>query len=149
MTLPLPQILFASAGTIGAHVAPHLAAQPYALGHASVIALLNILIAQESERAADTLARENDALRALFADAATGPLDAVLQAACAKAAAGKTTRLYVSLLQAENNALRATLIALHEAVDGQSASWARALDTRILCLLKAGADARALVLPAV
>lgn len=145
----LPQIMFAAAGTLGAQVSPHLAGLPYAMGHANVISLLLILAAQEGDRAADTLARDNEAMRALFRDAATCPLDPDLKARLSAAGAGQTARLFVSALQAEHDALAAPLIALHEAVEANPDAWAAALEARILALLTAQADARALVLPAV
>jgi hypothetical protein len=141
--------MFAAAGTLGAHVSPHLAALPYAAGHANVVALLLILAAQESDRAADTLVRDIEALRALFRDAAMSPLDEDLRARLSNAGAGQITRYFVSTLQAEHDALSALLIALHEAVEARAEPWAAALEARILALLAGQADARALVLPSV
>jgi hypothetical protein len=143
----LGDLLLTSAQTLGTDVAPLLADKPYAMGHVGTIGLLLVFLAQEAERAADTLYTDNRELRALFADAAGAPLGADLSSALRHAAAAAETSLHVRVLEAENAALKSLLIALHHVVDESPMPWARDLQRAIWAHLKASADRRALVLP--
>ena len=62
----IDQLLMALATTLAARILPQLETQSYATGDARIAALLSVLLAQEADRAADTLARENREMRMLF-----------------------------------------------------------------------------------
>jgi hypothetical protein len=76
-------------------------------------AALSMMCAQEFDRAADRLARENTALLRLFADAVPQVADAALRADLERAAAQAGDSLLVSALHARNSVLRDLLIRLH------------------------------------
>jgi hypothetical protein len=137
----IAQIALGAANTLAAGVAPHLAS-PYAVGHAGTVAMLLIFMAQEAERAAETLAGENAALRALFAEAA--PKLEWLRERLADASAGREESLHVSILEAENARLRTLLIELHAAAE---AADLHDVEAQIWRVLKKSADDRSLVLP--
>ncbi len=144
----ISQILMGGAGALNTDIAPHIKGDPYALGAAGIIGLLMILSAQESERAADTLVSEQEALRVLFADAAGVDLPAPLRAELARAASAPAApSLRLADLESETAALKALLIRLHEALEASPFDWAEALEARIWEILKLGAACRALYLP--
>jgi dienelactone hydrolase len=144
----IADLLMNAATTLGAEVAPHLAEKPYALGHTGTIGIMLVFLAQEADRAAETLSRDNAEMRALFAAAAGDRLlPEEMQTALARAAAGEGQNLHLSVLEAENAALKAVLIALHAVVDDRIDEAARRLQVDICRHLKASADRRALHLP--
>jgi hypothetical protein len=137
----MPQLLGLSAMTLGANVVPQLTAIPYAAGDASIIALINILTAQEVDRAADTLVRENTAIRALL-DRTKGisgihPTEPASEPS-----------LKISALETENAVLKSKLIALHEWSETVSHLDAQSVNQEIWGILRRGAQDRTLVLPA-
>ena len=93
-------------------------------------AALAMMCAQEFDRAADRLARENAALLRLFAGAAPQVGDAALRADLQRAAGEESDSLLVSTLQQRNSVLRELLIRLHAHVESLGEP-ARELDARI------------------
>jgi hypothetical protein len=142
------QMLMGSASTLTREVAPHLERAPSAIGQIGTIGLILACIAQEADRAAETALREQDALRALFADAAQSPLPEDL---CVRlrAAASEDARpsLKLSDLEPQNAALMTLAGELLNTVEEQNYDWAEKLESRIWRVLKAGAERRALYLP--
>ena len=67
-------ILMGAAGAMASDIAPAIGEDAYAKEQAAIVGLLLVLVAQEADRAADTLSLESVAMRALFADAASHPL---------------------------------------------------------------------------
>lgn len=142
----MDHLLISMATTIGTKIIPEMPETSYALGDAKMVAALAVLLAQEVDRAADVLVRENAAIRALFARAAEMPVGP-LRAQLAQAAVTTDANLRVSLLEANNAALRTLLIDLHALAEAREANWAVRLDYRIWTILKQGAQDRMLVLP--
>jgi hypothetical protein len=103
---------------------------PFGQNLASHAAGLAIMIAEESERAADRLVTENRVVRELLTDglALAGEARAAVEAALATSAA---PNLRVSSLQAENDVLRRGLIELHAAVESNQTPEAAAMNERI------------------
>jgi hypothetical protein len=93
-------------------------------------AALTMMCAQEFDRAAARLAEENEALAALFADAAAIVGDAALRSGLQDAGAPAAS-LLVSALHERNRALRALLVRLHEHVETLDSAAARAIEERI------------------
>jgi hypothetical protein len=144
----LTDVLMNAAGTLGTGVAPHLLDKPYALGHIGAIGVLLVFVAQESERAVENAVADNAEMRAIFATATKAALPEGLKQAVAKAAGGQDASLNLRVLEASNAALKAVLVALHEAADDSIAPWARELQHAIWAHLKASMERRALALPA-
>lgn len=94
-------------------------------------AALAMMCAQEFERAAARLTEENQALSALFGDAAGVVGDAELQEALSAAASARSSSLLISALHEHNRSLRALLVRLHAYVETQDGDAARALEKRI------------------
>ncbi|HUD52215.1 hypothetical protein [Parvibaculum sp.] len=142
--------------TLMTEIAPQLGGE-YSTGSVGLIGMSIAMAAQEYDRAADIRVRENEAMRALFAEAArlvedeARDISLVEDKAFAKrlldAAATKDTSFKVSALNASNDALKSLLIELHAAVETSKASWASALDRKIWDLLVEAAEGRKLVFP--
>jgi len=116
----------------------------YGQGSATLTGVLLLMVSQEFNRAADIRAKENAAMRALFADVGSsvgGELGGRLKAA----AEAKDADINVATLDRSNGALKALLIELQ--VHAERAG-AQALETRILKLLSDAAAARQIFLPA-
>ncbi len=103
---------------------------PFGQQTVGIAAQLALWVAEECERGADRLVVENRATRDLLADGLSlaGPARAEVEAAIATPPA-KDFR--ISSLQAENDALRRGLIALHAAVEATEGSEAHAFNERI------------------
>ena len=142
----MDHVLISMATTLGLRVVPAMPETSYALGDAKMVAGLAVLLAQEVDRAADVLARENAALRALFLRAAALPVGALART-LASAGASSEANLRVSVLEQGNAALKTLLIDLHIAAEESDADWADDLDREIWALLKQGAEERELALP--
>jgi hypothetical protein len=140
------QILMITAGQVATELGPNLPTQ-YAQGMAQLAAVMDVLAAQEYDRAADIRAAENREMRALFADLAPSIADKDLMARLQKAAADTDASLRVSTLNEANYALRELLIALHEHVEAEAGKAGRAAETRIWKLLMTFAARRRLYLP--
>ncbi len=143
------QILMGAASTLSRDVAPHIAPDsPYAVGHAGTIGLLLACAAQEADRATETAMREQDALRALFTDAAKAPLAPDLVARLRIAGLDDTRpSLKITDLEAQTEKLKLLLMELLETVEEERFDWAELLEKRIWGALKSGAERRALYLP--
>jgi hypothetical protein len=143
----LSHLLFQNALTLGTKVAPLLAATPYAVGDVGTSAMLMIFSAQHAERAADTLARENEDLRTLFRDAAAITSDPSLAERLRKLSLTKDQSLMLTALGAANADLKKALIPLHAEMEERTDQAANGIEGRILALLQRGADERRLALP--
>lgn len=143
----IAEILLNSAGTLGTGVAPHLLDKPYALGHTGTIGLMLVFLAQEAERAAETLVTDNAEMRAIFRAIGEAIVPTAMKEALVQAGASADRSLHVRVLEADNAELKTVLVALHEAADNSPEPWAREAQRAIWTHLKAAADRRALVLP--
>jgi hypothetical protein len=142
----LDHVLMSMAGTLGTTILSAMPKDDYASGDVKMIALMNVLLAQEVDRAADTLLRENSRMRALFAEAATAPLGPL----CAKlieAATSCDADARISTLEVGNATLKTVLIELHVVVEKETSDWARSLNHKILALLGDSADSRMIAMP--
>lgn len=118
--------------------------QGYGQGSATLTGVLLLMVAQEFNRAADIRAKENAAMRALFAEVGAsigGDLGKRLQAA---AGAGDPD-VNVATLDRANSELKTLLIELHRVAEEKGE---RGLELRILKLLSQAAAARQIFLPA-
>ncbi|MES1198943.1 MAG: hypothetical protein ABUS48_03080 [Pseudomonadota bacterium] len=143
------QLLLGAAATLGKDVAPHIEDNaPVAVGRLGTVGLILACMAQEADRAVETAVREQDALRALFLDAAAAPLPRDMQMRL-KAAATNDARpsLKLSDLDAQNAKLKRLLMDLLVALEAEHFDWAIALEARVWTVLKSGAERRALYLP--
>jgi hypothetical protein len=144
----IDHMMMLMAGTLAEKVMPSIPEADYATGHVRMIALMQVLLAQVVDKAADILINENAAMRTLFADAAQTPLTG-LKARLQEAAATSDASARLSVLEAGNAMLKAVLIDLHLTVEDCDADWARTLNRRILSFLKDSADVRMLVIPTI
>lgn len=104
---------------------------PFGLQTVGIAGSLAMMTAEEFDRAADRLVTENRTVRAILSDGlplVDGDAAAAVSAAIATPAA---PNFRVSSLLAENDALRAGLVALHAGVDNAATPEARAMDERI------------------
>lgn len=104
---------------------------PFGQQTVGIAGSLALMAGEEFDRAADRLVTENRIVRGILADGL--PLvDGSAGPAVAAAIAAPTAPDYrVSSLLAENDALRAGLVALHAAIEHSTAPGARELDERI------------------
>jgi hypothetical protein len=141
---PSPELILNHAfAKLAMEVGPALPAG-YGQGTVTLMAVLLLMTGQEFDRAADIRAKENAAMRALFAEAentATGSLREDLRAG----AASIDGNLLIATLDQGNAALKKTLIALQTHAEE---AGLRPLQTRILLLLQEFATARQIFLPA-
>jgi hypothetical protein len=144
----IDHMMMLMAGTLAEKVLPAIPEADYATGHVRMIALMQVLLAQVVDKAADILISENAALRAIFAEAAQTPLKE-LSARLKEAAATSDANARLSVLEASNAMLKTVLIDLHLAAEESGADWARKLDRQILSFLKDSADARMLSMPTI
>ena len=141
-------ILMGATGAMGTQVAPRLAGDLYAMGQASIVGLIMVLVAQEADRAADTLSLETVGMRALFAEAAEAPLpEGLRRRLAAMADAPHAANFTVTALEATATPMRELLIELHEALEDRPDEWARPLEAKVWDILKLGAYHRELYLP--
>ena len=107
-----------------------------------------VFVAQEADRAADTMSLEILEMRTLFAEAAQAPLpDGMRRRLRAMADAPPPPNLTVSALQEAASPMKALLIEVHAALEDRPDEWARPLEARVWDVLKMGADRRQLYLP--
>ena len=103
---------------------------PFGQQTVGIAGQLLLWIAEECERGADRLVVENRATRQLLSDGL--PLAGAAATAVETALAGPPAADFrISSLQAENDALRKGLIALHAAVESVDSDEARAFNERI------------------
>ena len=141
------QILYRSAEQLQLEIAPQLRTG-YAQGTVSLVAVLNIMAAQEYERGAEIRKLENDDMRALFRQLAPFAADAELRTRLEAAAATRDASLAISALDAANADLRKLLIALQAHIEDLEGDEARAAERRIWTVLRAAANRRLITLPA-
>lgn len=134
----IAKYLAGAGATLGREIAPQ--ADAYGRGQIGAIGMILNFAAREADRAVDTLVGEQDALRALFKDAALTDLPDDLRARLREAAIGDRKSLRLSDLERETAPLKMLLIELHTAIE-QRADGA-ALEARIWDILNDGADAR-------
>lgn len=126
-----PMVLRGIAQTLATRVMPELRT-PFAFQTVGLTGGILNMVAQEYDRAAARLVEENNVLRRLFSDAVKVVEDGGLRTRLRDAADETPERDYrISTLQAENDRLRALLIELHAAVEGQKGESARAMEGRI------------------
>ncbi len=142
MTPSLPDILIGQCAALAMPLPPE-AGGDYAAGRVGILIMLAALAAQEAERGAAARLWENQAMRALFAQAAQG-YDGERGGRLGVAATGADNDFSWTALDAANADLRRLLIALHEAVENRRDA---ALDREILELYGKMARARRLELP--
>jgi hypothetical protein len=102
---------------------------PFGLQTVGIAGSLAMMTAEEFDRAADRLVSENRAVRVILADGL--PLVSGDAASAVSAAIATPPDFRVSSLLAENDAVRAGLIALHAGVEQAATPEARAMDDRI------------------
>lgn len=137
----LAKYLAGATGTLARDVSP-LLESAYARAQVGSLSMVLNFVSREADRAADTLVREQDAMRALFADAANAALSEELRNRLRDAAAGQRASLKVSELERENAVLKTLFIELHEAVETSSDPAAAEIEGRVWKILNDGADAR-------
>jgi hypothetical protein len=135
------QILGLSANKLLGEIAPQLPTS-FAQGGVSLTAFLLMFSAQEAERGADIRARENAAMRAVFAELSPLVSDAALKSKLEAAARTADTSLKISDLDAANYELRRLLIALQIHVEDLPGGKARDAEKRIWKVLQDAAAAR-------
>lgn len=103
---------------------------PFGMQTVGFAGQLTLWLAEEAERGADRLVVENRATRELLSDGLSlaGAARSEVETALATPAAAD---FKISSLQAENDALRKGLIALHGAVEAAQGSEAHAFNERI------------------
>lgn len=139
-------ILNLSAAQMISTLAPALPSG-YAQGSASILSILMMLSAQEYERGAHIRHTENQNMRALFAKLAANVSNPDLCKQTEAAAKTKDDVLTISALNTANYELRRLLIALQIHFESEESKPSQHARREIWKVLKAGADARALVLP--
>ncbi|MCE9650754.1 MAG: hypothetical protein K8R18_14125 [Parvibaculum sp.] len=141
----IPDVLNGFTFTLLTEILPNLGAE-YSMGNTAIMSQSLAVIANEFERGAEIRFRENEEMRALFAEAARVVDDKALAARLSEAAAGRDASLLISVLDAANGQLKTLLIELHAAVEVSKAAWAPALDAKIWDHLVAAAERRKLTL---
>lgn len=144
----IDQLLTTLATTLATRILPQLDAQSYATGDARIAALLSILLAQEADRAADTLSRENREMRMLFLAASKMDLMPSLRVRLAHDAALEEADIRLSTLSAAHDRYSETLMALQIAIEDLDAEWARLLNKEIWQFLVRASESRLLFMPA-
>lgn len=141
---PSPELVLNHAfAKLALEVGPALPAG-YGQGSVTTTAALLLMAAQEFDRAADIRARENAAMRALFAET-EGSVSGALRADLRAGAASKDHDLRIATLDQGNALLKKTLIALQAHAEE---AGLHPVANRILQLLQEFATARQIFLPA-
>ncbi|MDR3512825.1 MAG: hypothetical protein P4L73_14410 [Caulobacteraceae bacterium] len=130
------------AGLMVQTIAPQVQPQ-YLAGVIGMSGMLLGMAAQEWDRAADRLVKENRAIRGLFRQAERVGLDADLAQEVRALAGGQDDDLRISALESVNTGLRAALISLHAAVETRTDAASRALNDAIWAELSASTSRRA------
>jgi hypothetical protein len=120
---------------------------PFGQNVAGMAGTLNIILAQEFDRLVDRLARENEAIAAIFVDAAERVPPELATRLRDAIDTREPADLRVSTLQAINDRLRGLLIEVHIAVENDPRPEAAALNARIWTELKESTLRRQVVLP--
>lgn len=104
---------------------------PFGMQTVGIAGSLAMMTAEEFDRAADRLVSENRTVRAILADGLPLVSGETASAVAAAIATPAAPDFRVSSLLAENDAVRAGLIALHAGVEPVATPEARAMDERI------------------
>jgi hypothetical protein len=142
----VPNVLRGFVGTLLTEILPNLSAE-YSMGNAAVMCQSLSVIADEFERGAEIRFRENEEMRALFAEAAKIVADKGLAARLLDASTGRDASLLISALDRSNAALASLLIELQVAVEGMTGASARAFESKVWDYLVTAADRRKFTLP--
>jgi hypothetical protein len=134
------RLLDVVAGHLGTTTAAALTG--YEQATVAIVALMLVVVGEESQRAVARRVEENGVLRALFRSALPVVGARHLQARLRALASGGDTDLGVPALDASNAALRAALIDLHAHVESLSGTPARDLETAIWAELRASTERR-------
>lgn len=130
MNPPVPRVLQGVAANLLTEVMREIQT-PFGQQLVGIAAMLNLMAAEEFERAADRLVEENRKVRQLLADGLALLGEAAPHAIREALEAPPAASLRISDLQRENDTLRAGLIELHAAVEAVPGDPARDLDSRI------------------
>lgn len=141
----VPVALQKLAGTLLLEVAPAVGVD-YLQRNTGIAAIMLQLASEEWERAAARRVEENQALRALFREAAPAVGAGALRERLEEAARGADADLRISALDAANASLRALLIELHARVEELATPEARRLDDAIWAELRRSTERRAVSL---
>lgn len=141
----IPNVLHGFTMTLLAEILPNLSAE-YSMGNTAVMGQSLAVIANEFERGAEIRFRENEEMRAIFAEASDVVDDKALAARLAEAAQTRDASLLISALDKMNGELKMLLIELHAVVETSKAPWGAALDAKIWDHLVAAAERRKLTL---
>jgi hypothetical protein len=117
----------------------------YLTSQIAMSAMLLATAVEEWDRAAQRRVEENRAIREIFRRGAGLDLEQGLAGRLATLAAGEDADLRIAALEAANTHLRAALIDLHAAVEGQAGEAARALNDAIWAELFASTERRRFV----
>lgn len=104
---------------------------PFGQQTVGIAGALTMMLAEESDRAANRLSVESAIIRGILTDGLPLTRDEAHAAVSAALATPAPADIRVSSLLAENDALRAGLIALHAAVEQLETPEGRAVDDRI------------------
>lgn len=129
-----PRTLVNFAQILRTDFAPQL--QSFSAGNAGMIANMLDMIAEDWDRAADRLVKENAEIRAVLTRGAA------LLPGSGEAADGGDSDLRVSALEAENERLRTRLTELHAAAELAEGAEARAIEEAIWAILRRSVDSR-------
>ena len=141
---PSPEMVLNQAfGKLAMEIGPALP-PGYSQGSVTTTALLLLMAGQEFNRAADVRAKENAAMRALFAEQA-GAVGEELGSRLRGEAATKDADLTVATLDKANASLKTTLIALQSHAEEAKLM---PLQKRITTMLQEFATGRQIFLPA-
>lgn|SRR3546814_30792 len=141
----IPNVLNGFTMTLLTEILPNLGAE-YSMGNTAIMSQSLAVIANEFERGAEIRFRENEEMRALFAEAAALIDDKALAARLTEAATRRDASLLISALDKMNGELKTLLIELHAFVETSKAAWASSLDGKIWDHIVMAAERRKLVL---
>lgn len=116
-------------------------------GSAYLISVMLEFAAQEYERGAEVRMRDNEAMRALFAEAAGKINDAELVDKLIAAVGTRELSLRISELDRVNDLLKDVFIQLHALIEDTPGEWARDFEERLLSHLVDRANWRELKFP--
>jgi hypothetical protein len=142
----VPNVLRGFVGTLLTEILPNLSAE-YSMGNAAVMCQSLSVIADEFERGAEIRFRENEEMRALFAEAAKIVTDKGLAARLLDASTGRDASLLISALDRSNAALASLLIELQVALEGMTGASVHAFESKVWDYLVTAADRRKFTLP--
>ena len=126
---------------LATEIAPALA-DPFAQSQIGLMSVVLGFAAREYDRGVELRVRENEDMRRLFAECASGVDDKTLAARLKTAADARDESLKISALNNSNWDLRRLLIELQVHVESRSDDKARAMEKKIWALLQRMADAR-------